>query len=444
MIAKPPKLGIVTCWFNQPHLVLGFERAVLDADSVTVVDNASEPEAADLLRAMCARHGWRYLPQKQNLGFAGGMNAGMCVEDSDIVVCLNNDIEADRPGWIARFKQFCIDDAKRGPALYGANMNLQIVAGIRCPYLDGWFLGAWRRDWWNDGTLHPPLRWNEERYSGVGYWTDNDLCLRAADIGHRLVVVPDLGLRHLGNATSSVTPGAYDHSDRNREVFAATVGAMMKPEVPEDSLGAELVRAGFEHLDPALYNWQVEQMNAHIDWRGKHVLELGAMDGRHSEAALYYGAKSAVAVEGKQHLVDHARDISIRHPAFVCADVRECVELKSSLHEDAILCFGLLYHLEAPATFLMELALRMQPGAWLVISTHCADGPLDGEDRGYEGRWWHEGAQVGDAIAPGRSLWLSAGALKQCLADCKLEVVDWKQCRITGRPAEFIVAKKEA
>lgn len=65
---------------------------------VIVVDNASTDGSAEALAAEFPAV--RVLRQERNLGFAGGCNAGIRAARGEVVVLLNNDIEAE-PDWLA-------------------------------------------------------------------------------------------------------------------------------------------------------------------------------------------------------------------------------------------------------------------------------------------------------------------------------------------------------
>lgn len=86
------------------------ERAVASvrdqADEVIVVDNGSGGAVSDAAERAGARA--RSLPR--NLGFPGGVNAGLEVATGDLVALLNDDAMAD-PGWIASAADELTDEA---------------------------------------------------------------------------------------------------------------------------------------------------------------------------------------------------------------------------------------------------------------------------------------------------------------------------------------------
>ena len=68
------------------------------ANEVIVVDNASKDGSVEFLHEHFPTV--RVLPQKRNLGFGGGSNAGFRAASNDIVVLLNNDMRVE-PGFLA-------------------------------------------------------------------------------------------------------------------------------------------------------------------------------------------------------------------------------------------------------------------------------------------------------------------------------------------------------
>ncbi|NLD44501.1 MAG: glycosyltransferase family 2 protein [Chloroflexi bacterium] len=73
-------------------------RQTLADHEVVVVDNASTDGSAEAVAAEFPAV--RVLRQERNLGFAGGCNAGIRAARGEVIVLLNNDIEAE-PDWLA-------------------------------------------------------------------------------------------------------------------------------------------------------------------------------------------------------------------------------------------------------------------------------------------------------------------------------------------------------
>ena len=200
-------ISIITPWLNCPELVRTYERSVNTAE-VIVIDNGSDLDAAAKIKAMTTRQRGIYIRNEANAKYAAANNQGLAVATGDIIIFMNNDIEAP-PGWLHQVKR----DVKDG-ALYGPSLLTRMVAGQPMPYLEGYCIAA-TRDTWN------ALGGWDETYQGM-YWEDNDLCWRAMGAGFKLVETK-WPVWHYGNYTSGKTPGAYDSSVTNQATFEKRV-----------------------------------------------------------------------------------------------------------------------------------------------------------------------------------------------------------------------------
>ncbi len=78
------------------------------APQVVVVDNASHDESLARVREHMPEA--LVLPQSTNLGFAGGVNAGVAASSGEIVALLNPDAVVE-PGWLAALVAALADPA---------------------------------------------------------------------------------------------------------------------------------------------------------------------------------------------------------------------------------------------------------------------------------------------------------------------------------------------
>lgn len=123
-ILRDMKISIVIVNWNGVRLL----PACLDAlrvqtrlaDAIIVVDNGSTDASLALLAARYPEV--RALPYRKNLGFAGGMNAGIAASRGEIVVALNNDT-IPRPDWLA----LLVAPLEADPRL-GATMSTMVFA----------------------------------------------------------------------------------------------------------------------------------------------------------------------------------------------------------------------------------------------------------------------------------------------------------------------------
>jgi GT2 family glycosyltransferase len=185
-------------------------------DKVVVVDNGSVDGTAAGLRA----YSWvQVVSHQENLGFAAGCNSGAAVATSDVVVFLNNDTLLSArwlDGLLAPFA-----DASVGAT--GPRSNFvsgpQLVEGVdynpERPATLSRFARSWRDE--HRGRTSEVQRLvgfclavRREHFEaiggfdetfGIGGAEDDDLCLRLADAGHRLLITHESFVHHHGHRT---------------------------------------------------------------------------------------------------------------------------------------------------------------------------------------------------------------------------------------------------
>lgn len=183
-------------------------------DEILLVDNGSSDDTATL-DTLSPRV--RVLRQARNLGFAGGVNAGLRAARSELVLVLNNDTQAatnmlrelreallghPRMGAVAPVSNHVKGDAllpvgDRGKSATGRDAIRDALA--RAPQLQdattlaGLCLLLRRRTVEEVGLF-------DERF-GHGNFEDDDFCLRLRLHGHRLGIAGRAFLHHEGHAT---------------------------------------------------------------------------------------------------------------------------------------------------------------------------------------------------------------------------------------------------
>lgn len=227
--------------------VLHFGPASLTNDCVASL--LAQDVALDVLVVVNDGTGYRYEHQRvtcldlpSNLGFSGGMNAGLGVaisEGRELALLVTNDVVLAHDA-VSRMARLLLSDSSLavcGPAIYrtsaggeallystGGLLDLDRVAATQWRSLQGqpaeldWVAGAvWliRTDAVRDvGNF-------DERY--FLYWEEVEWCLRARRRGWGLGVAVDAQAFEASSATASAVPGlqAY-YLSRNRLLFAAT------------------------------------------------------------------------------------------------------------------------------------------------------------------------------------------------------------------------------
>jgi N-acetylglucosaminyl-diphospho-decaprenol L-rhamnosyltransferase len=209
--------------------------ATVGGVEVVVVDNASRDGTVERVR----RHApWAQLVElPQNRGFAAGCNVGIDRLDAcEAIVLLNPDVEV-REDFLVRLSalQWTSQMAARGPAVFdGRGAIEQSARGFpraRTALLgrSSWLArvrpqsrllrselvadpdaGARFVDWVSGACLIAPA----ERFRTVGaldegffmYWEDADWCLRARQLGYRVLYDPALVVTHRQGASSEGRP----------------------------------------------------------------------------------------------------------------------------------------------------------------------------------------------------------------------------------------------
>jgi SAM-dependent methyltransferase len=149
------------------------------------------------------------------------------------------------------------------------------------------------------------------------------------------------------------------------------------------------------------------------DLSGLRVLDLGAGEGGLSLEFARHGAE-VVCVDGRESNLAKARFVAevlgIKGIRFLCADVRHLPDFKRRF--DLVLCYGLLYHLDAAGAFDLVGTIHRLAARVAVIDTHYSlvdeqSAELGGEL--YSGRGFREFAEETTAADRLKSVWSSIG-----------------------------------
>lgn len=184
-----------------------------------LVDNGSDDGAAQACMAAAQEHPrLHYLPLERNLGFAGGMNAGV-VQAHGHWVCLVNSDTVFPAGALERLHETLTRVDPRvgliGPVtnaagngqclpLPGCDLATIVDIGARAmrqptglllpTYRCDFFCVAIRRGVWQQlGGL--------DEIFGLGYYEDFDFSLRARQAGHEMRIAEDVFIVHAGSIT---------------------------------------------------------------------------------------------------------------------------------------------------------------------------------------------------------------------------------------------------
>jgi GT2 family glycosyltransferase len=202
---------------------------------VIVVDNASSDRSA----AVAAEFpGVRVVAERQNWGFAGGVNRGVRVAKGEIIALLNPDA-TPQPHWLEELIAPLSDSqiGVVGSKVLGPDGRIQSVGSIlQQPVL----LSAHRGDGEVDKgqydeitdvwSVHgAAMAFQREVWDALGglsedyfpaYWEESDFCERARGKGYRVVVAPRAVVRHSeATTTGKYSPEFYYYYHRNRLAY---------------------------------------------------------------------------------------------------------------------------------------------------------------------------------------------------------------------------------
>jgi GT2 family glycosyltransferase len=234
---------IIPNWNGRRFLpdCLGALRRQTYADfEVVLVDNASTDDSVAYARAHFPEV--RVLVQPRNLGFSGGVNAGIRAGTSEIVVLLNNDTEAE-PGWLAALVAALDAHPEAGMAaskllLFGRRDVLHSAGDFYTAAGMPGNRGVWQRD---DGQFDSETRvfgacggaaaYRRALLNRIGlfdedfgsYCEDVDLAFRAQLAGQGCVFVPAARVYHHLSATGGGPLASY-YTGRN---FIAVIAKNM-------------------------------------------------------------------------------------------------------------------------------------------------------------------------------------------------------------------------
>jgi SAM-dependent methyltransferase len=145
------------------------------------------------------------------------------------------------------------------------------------------------------------------------------------------------------------------------------------------------------------------------------VADVGCLEGGYS-VELARAGYVTLGIEGREEnfaCCEYVRErVGLSNLQFACDDVRN---LEAYGTFDAVVCAGLLYHLDAPTAFL-ELLGRITRRLVIVVSTYATDTEGVGFDlggwtthEGRRGRWYGEVGEHQDADTHLASRWASLG-----------------------------------
>lgn len=235
---------------TEPCLQSIFEKTS-GSFEVICVDNASKDGTRDYLSALAKRNpGLRLIFNETNRGFAGGNNDGIRAAKGDFIILLNSDtIVTER--WLEKLTGVLENDKTAGlvgpvsnsvgneQQIYVRSNEVETVLKEGAHWCSmskgglfetdklGFFCVAARTDVLdNVGLL-------DEGY-GLGYYEDDDYCIRTKKAGYRLICAEDIFIYHKGSGSFTDSKSTKDLMRRNRKLLEAKLDCKAVQRHPRD------------------------------------------------------------------------------------------------------------------------------------------------------------------------------------------------------------------
>jgi GT2 family glycosyltransferase len=214
---------VVLAWNNLSHTKRFVESVRTHTDvpyELVIVDNGSEPEAA----AFAAAAADGAVMNRENLGFAKGMNQGLAAASGEFVAFCNNDTVLP-PQWASRLLETAREHSRAAivvPAITTASnpATVRSQPGERVEILDPFsapppaVIYVMRRS-----LVHDLGRWEEEYEVASG--EDVDLCFKVWVNDCDIVFDQRVLVEHVGHATGAKLTDSRALWARNRRRFLA-------------------------------------------------------------------------------------------------------------------------------------------------------------------------------------------------------------------------------
>ncbi len=235
-----------------PCLKSIFENTGYPDFEVIVIDNNSTDDTPGYLKALADKEPrLRYILNTTNRGFAGGNNDAIKIAKGRILILLNSDTIVSK-GWMERIVNVLTSDHSIGLAgpvsnSTGNEQTIFISGSTPEECLDGgalwtsmsrgdivsmerlcFFCVAMRRD------IIDQVGLLDESY-GLGFYEDDDYCLRVKKAGFRLVCCEDVFIYHRGSASFSKSPyKSKELLKKNRRLLEKKFKIRYNPRHPRD------------------------------------------------------------------------------------------------------------------------------------------------------------------------------------------------------------------
>lgn len=295
-----------------------------------VVDNASSDDSLDFIRTVEAPFPISVVVNSQNESFSDACNQGAKPASGELLLFLNNDVEAFEPGWLRELVAclrtsaagavgatlVCLDGEHRGSFRHGygiqhRGLEFREEDGMPVPALRGWEADPLDERLGLDGE--PPavaaacMLVERAAFDRVGGFThgyvygaeDVDLCLKLREAGHPVVCSGRSLAIHHPVTTRRRAPYEEERARKlaNRRVLWDRWGPRLRREYELDRMGGDgpwPVGFCLKSADPATSH-ELETVRAELERRGHRCL---ALSGDRAEDPLGLNYDVAVHLRG--------------------------------------------------------------------------------------------------------------------------------------------------
>jgi len=280
-----PETSIIVVTYNNLHeatvpcLDSIFRHTGNEDCEVIVVDNNSSDGTPTYLTERARQEPrLRCILNTANRGFAGGNNDGIRAASGSILVLLNNDTQVSE-GWLAGFRTSLLEDGSIGlvgPVSNAVGNEQKIFTTGVTPaeiLADG---AAWVRHSGGDvfeterlGFFCVALRRETADAVGLldeafdlGFYEDDDYCLRMLAAGYRLICREDIFIYHRGSSSFGKAPGkTRELMKKNRRLLERKIGMRYSPRHPRDrqlDLVESYLKEGMRNRSPESRRFKIE------------------------------------------------------------------------------------------------------------------------------------------------------------------------------------------
>jgi GT2 family glycosyltransferase len=222
-----------------------------DYEVIAVDNNSSDGTPAYLTELAGREPRLKCVLNATNRGFAGGNNDGIRVATGRVIVLLNNDTRVS-DGWLSRMRSTLLADRSVGlvgpvsnavgneQKIFISGATPEDILGEGRTWAEmsggdsfetdrlGFFCVAFRRD------LLELVGLLDDAYD-LGFYEDDDYCLRVLKAGYKLVCREDVFIYHHGSASFGKVPHrTKDLLKKNRRLLEQKFGIRYNPRHPRD------------------------------------------------------------------------------------------------------------------------------------------------------------------------------------------------------------------